>query len=115
MEVPVAVKERLKAADQLHLLAYWSELSDEQRQILLRDINEIDFDRVRKAYEGVKDELLADSQPAIHAEQNHSDNKDTKQDNIDDIMEPVPDHVAGSINESSNEQLESYRRRGSSL
>lgn len=115
MEVPAAVKERLKAASQLHLLAYWSELNDGQRQILLHDINEIDFDRVRKAYDGVKDELLAGIQPAIHAKQNHGDNKATKQDNIDDIMEPVPDHVAGSIDEASSEQLESYRRRGWSL
>ena len=115
MEIPSAVKERVKDAGQQHLLAYWSELSDQQRQILLHDINEIDFARVRKAYEGVKEELLAELQPKSHGTQNHCDTKETKQDNIDDIMEPVPDHVAGSINEASKEELESYRRRGWSL
>jgi len=31
---------------------------------------------------------------------------------IDDIIEPIPDHMAGSINEASKEQLENYRQQG---
>ena len=61
MEVDSAIKQRLTNANQEHLLAYWSELNDEQRKILLHDINEIDFDRVKQAYDGIKQELLSDT------------------------------------------------------
>ena len=107
MEVDSSIKERLAKANQTHLLAHWSELTDEQRQILLHDINEIDFDRVTKAYNGIKHELLADNEVKKSDGQ-----KAMTQESIDDIMEPVPDDVTGSVNETSAEQLEKYRQRG---
>ncbi|CAF0760894.1 unnamed protein product [Adineta steineri] len=103
MEVNLTIKERLTKANQAHLLAYWSELNNEQQQTLLHDINEIDFDRVAKAYNSIKQELLSDTT---------NSNKEIKEECIDDIMEPVPDTVTGSINETSKEQLERYRQRG---
>jgi UDP-N-acetylglucosamine/UDP-N-acetylgalactosamine diphosphorylase len=112
MEVDLAIKQRLTNANQAHLLAYWSELNDEQRQILLHDINEIDFDRVTKAYDGIKQELLSDPTIPNNDVGNQSDQKETQQENIDDLMEPVPDGVTGSINETSKEQLENYRQKG---
>ncbi|UJR33139.1 hypothetical protein I4U23_020596 [Adineta vaga] len=108
MEVDSSIKERLTKANQTHLLDYWSELTDEQRKILLHDINEIDFDRVTKAYNGIKDELLPNNE--VH---NQNDtNEKIVQDSIDDLMEPVPDSVTGSINETSKEKLEHYRQQG---
>jgi hypothetical protein len=112
MEVDSAIKQRLTNANQAHLIAYWSELNDEQRQILLHDINEIDFDRVTKAYNGIKQELFADPTIPNIEELKQGDQVDRKQENIDDLMEPVPDSVTGSIDEASKEQLESYRQRG---
>ena len=109
MEVDSVLKERLRRANQGHLLTYWSELNNQQRQILLHDINEIDFDRVTKAYDGIKQELLADASIPNNEVLNSSDKKE---ESIDDIMEPVPDSVTGSINETSKEQLESYRQKG---
>jgi UDP-N-acetylglucosamine/UDP-N-acetylgalactosamine diphosphorylase len=100
MEIDSAVQQRLINANQKHLVAYWSELNDEQRKILLHDISEVDFERVQQAYDAIKDELLAET------------NVDTKAEVLDDIMEPIPDHMAGSINEASNEQLENYRQQG---
>jgi UDP-N-acetylglucosamine/UDP-N-acetylgalactosamine diphosphorylase len=100
MEIDSAVQQRLINANQKHLVAYWSELNDEQRKILLHDISEVDFERVKQAYDAIKNELLAET------------NVDTKAEVLDDIMEPIPDHMAGSINEASNEQLESYRQQG---
>ena len=108
----IYVKQRLANANQGHLLAYWSELNDEQRQILLNDINEIDFDRVTKAYDGIKQELFADPTIPSSERGNQSGQEETKQENIDDLMEPVPDSVTGSINEATDEQLESYRQQG---
>jgi UDP-N-acetylglucosamine/UDP-N-acetylgalactosamine diphosphorylase len=112
MEVDSAIKQRLANANQEHLLAYWSELNDEQRQILLNDINEIDFDRVTKAYDGIKQELFADPTIPISERPNLNGQPETKPENIDDLMEPVPDSVTGSINETTEEQLENYRQQG---
>jgi len=103
MEIDSAVQQRLTNAKQTHLLAYWSELTDDQRKTLLHDISEVDFGRVKQAYDAIKHELLAET---------NSDTKDKPLEVIDDIMEPIPDHMAGSINEASKEQLENYRQQG---
>jgi UDP-N-acetylglucosamine/UDP-N-acetylgalactosamine diphosphorylase len=103
MEIGSAVQQRLTNANQKHLVAYWSELNDEQRKILLHDIEEVDFDRVKQAYDAIKHELLTEA---------NGDTKDKTPEVIDDIIEPIPDHMAGSINEASKEQLEDYRQKG---
>jgi len=103
MEIDSAVRQRLTNANQIHLLAYWSELNDEQRKILLHDIAEVDFERVKQAYDTIKHELLTES---------NGETKDETSKVIDDIMEPIPDHMAGSIDEASKEQLENYRQQG---
>lgn len=113
MEIDSALKERLTKANQEHLLAYWSELNDEQRQTLLDDLAEIDIDRVTRAYNGVKRELFADPTIPSNLKSNDSIQEEIKQDNIDDLMEPVPDSITGSINESTEEQLKSYDQQGS--
>jgi UDP-N-acetylglucosamine/UDP-N-acetylgalactosamine diphosphorylase len=103
MEIDSTVQQRLTNANQAHLVAYWSELNDDQRKILLDDISEVDFDRIQQAYDGIKHELLAET---------NGDTKDKTPEVIDDIVEPIPDHMAGSIDEASNEQLENYRQQG---
>jgi UDP-N-acetylglucosamine/UDP-N-acetylgalactosamine diphosphorylase len=113
MEVDSVIKQRLTDANQAHLLEYWSELNDEQRQLLLNDINEIDFDRVTKAYNGIKQELLDDPTIPKIKKFKKSEQVETKQENIDELMEPLPDSVTGSIDETSKEQLENYRQIGS--
>lgn len=115
MEIDAALKERLAKANQEHLIAYWSELNDKQRQILLDDLAEVDIDRVTRAYNGIKQELFAD--PTIPNDLKSKDNvqEEIKQDNIDDLMEPVPDSITGSIDESTEEQLNSYQQQGLSI
>jgi len=103
MEIDSAVRQRLTNANQIHLLAYWSELNDEQRKILLHDIAEVDFERVKQAYDTIKYELLTET---------NGETKNETSKVIDDIMEPIPDHMAGSIDEASKEQLENYRQQG---
>src|ERR1700722_17356482 len=105
MEIDSGIKQRLTNANQGHLLDYWSVLNDEQRQLLLNDINEIDFDRVTKAYNGIKQELLADPTIPKNEAFNQGEQIEAKQENIEDLMEPVPDSITGSINEASKEQL----------
>jgi UDP-N-acetylglucosamine/UDP-N-acetylgalactosamine diphosphorylase len=113
MEIDSAVQQRLTNANQTHLLAYWSELNDEQRKILLNDIADVDFDRVKQAYGAIKHEILAETSPVSNGVAHHNgDKKDETPEVIDDIIEPIPDHMAGSIDEASTEQLEDYQKRG---
>jgi hypothetical protein len=112
MEIPSDTKQRLIDADQLHLIAYWSELNDGQRQMLLHDLNEVDFVHVRKAYEDIQQELLPNSTTINSTSKHDCDAKNIDRHNIDALMEPVPENVTGSINEASNEQIEIYYRRG---
>lgn len=86
---------RLKGYNQTHLLAYWDELDHEQRAILLRDIEKTDLEHVTHAYETVKDQL---------GEKNETP--------IDELMQPIPSHRTASIDKTTKEQLETYRRQG---
>ena len=96
MEIDSGLQQDLKSANQEHILAYWSELNEKQREILLHDINEIDFNRVTDGFNSIKHEFQSNS----------------NQDNIDDLMEPVPDDIIGSVDETSAKQLENYRQKG---
>jgi UDP-N-acetylglucosamine/UDP-N-acetylgalactosamine diphosphorylase len=113
MEIDSAVQQRLTNANQIHLLAYWSELNNEQRKILLHDINEVDFERVKQAYDAIKHELQTETSSISNGEaHNNGDQTNGIPEVIDDIMEPIPDHMAGSINEANKEQLDDYRQQG---
>lgn len=100
MEIDSTTEQRLKFTNQTHLIEFWSELNAEQRQILLHDIGQVDFDRVQQAFETIRHEL------------NDETKKDEPSELIDDVMEPIPSHLAGSIDGSTDEQLNFYRQRG---
>lgn len=114
MEIDSAIQQRLTYTNQKHLLAYWSELNDEQRKILLRDIAEVDFDRVHQAYDAIKHELADETSTISNGHEPNSlgEKQDDHSEVIDDVMEPIPEHMAGSVNEASKEQLEHYRKQG---
>jgi len=102
MDIDPAIVLRLQNADQSHLLSYWAELDFEQRGILLRDICNTDFDHVNQAYKDIQDQLIKPS--------DKSENGPSK--TIDELMEPIPAHSTGSVENASKEQLEQYRREG---
>lgn len=106
MEVPTDVRQRLIEAGQIHLLKYWSELNDDQRRSLLHDIDEMDFHRVRRAYEAIKSELSGNEALQTSVENG------AFTESIDDVMEPIPDEVKGSINEANASELDKYRQAG---
>lgn len=90
----------LKKFNQTHLVSYWDQLDHEQRAILIRDIANTDFDHITHAFQGVQDQLIEKS--------DDQENKPI----IDEIMEPIPEHLTGSVDKTSKEQLENYRREG---
>ena len=105
MNIDPDIVSRLNAAHQEHLLTYWSELDHEQRAILIRDITNIDLDHVTQAFHGIKDQL--DDKP-VHGDLNGDDKSKT----IDELMEPIPGQLTGSVDQTTKDQLEHYRREG---
>jgi len=105
MNIDSTILLRLKNANQSHLVSYWDQLDHEQRAILVRDITNIDLDHITQAFQGVKDQLIEKS---IDKELDEHENEQT----IDEIMEPIPEHLTGSVDKTSKEQLENYRREG---
>jgi UDP-N-acetylglucosamine/UDP-N-acetylgalactosamine diphosphorylase len=105
MDIDASILLRLKNANQMHLLSYWDQLDHEQRAIFIRDITNIDLDHITQAFEGIKDQLI---EKPIDNELNEHENHES----IDEIMEPIPEHLTGSVDKTSKEQLENYRREG---
>lgn len=102
MEIDPSILLRLTKADQTHLVSYWDQLDHEQRAILIRDIINTDFDHINQAFDDIKDQLTEQT----------TSNEQANQQSIDDLMEPVPEHLSGSVDRTSKEQLETYRRSG---
>ena len=101
MEVDPATLLRLKKSNQTHLISYWDQLDFEQRAILIRDITNVDLDLVTKAFDDIKDQLPANSS---------QNDKDAA--NVDEFMQPIPEHLQGSVDKTSKDQLERYRHEG---
>jgi len=99
MPIDPHILNHLQNYNQAHLISYWDQLDYEQRAILLRDIANTDFEHVSQAFEGIQNQLV---------EQNYEQP-------IDQLMEPIPEHLTGSIETSTKEQLDAYRREGSSI
>lgn len=51
-----AVREILKKYDQEHLLLKYDEMTEESKKYLLEQIEDIDFDQMKKLYESTKSE-----------------------------------------------------------
>lgn len=96
MDIETNTLNQVQNFNQTHLISFWDQLDSEQRAILLRDLSHTDFEHITNAFEGVKDQLSGkiEEQP------------------IDQWMEPIPEHLTGSVEKTSKEQLENYRREG---
>ncbi len=103
MNIDPSLLLRLQHANQSHLVSYWDQLDCEERAILLRDISNVDFDHITHAFEGIKDQLV---------EKSSENDEHAKHETIDQLMEPIPEHLTASMDQISKEQLEHYRREG---
>jgi len=56
--------EKVYFYKQEHVFEYWSELSDSEKVILLRELSEIDFDLLKKLYNSTEDPLPSEFKPA---------------------------------------------------
>ncbi|CAF4588491.1 unnamed protein product [Rotaria sp. Silwood2] len=105
MDIDPNVYIRLKNYNQTHLLSYWDQLDHQQRAILIQDINNIDLDYITQTFQHIKHQLI---EKPIDNNLIEHENEET----IDQIMEPIPEYLTGSVDKTSKEQLEYYRRKG---
>ncbi|XP_055627347.1 UDP-N-acetylhexosamine pyrophosphorylase-like protein 1 [Toxorhynchites rutilus septentrionalis] len=89
-----AMKENLTEYGQEHLLKYWEELSEDQRCLLTKDIEELNLEEVNEFFARATSSL---------AEENLK---------LDDKMEPVREEQYLSISTTDKKQLERYNEKG---
>ncbi|XP_012227472.1 UDP-N-acetylhexosamine pyrophosphorylase [Linepithema humile] len=89
------LKKKLKEYDQEHLLSFWEELTDEDRNQLENDINELDLE-----------ETTAYFKKALESHQHIG------QSMLDDKLQPVDKKKIASIKTSTKEELEIYEEHG---
>lgn len=87
------VKE-LTAYGQEHLIQFWDELNESDKEHLYHEIKQTDFGELNGFYERVQSEM---SQNALE---------------LDHAMNPIPDNLKGSYAHSSPEQLRVYELDG---
>lgn len=86
------LESRLKEYGQEHLVQFWDELSMEEQQELVSEINEINFEQVVSNFNKVKSEMGMTQQQ------------------VDSIIGPVPSEAKGSLENS--EHIDSFELQG---
>lgn len=89
------IREQLEKYGQEHLLKYWNELNEEQRQHLKTDIDELDFDEVNEFFKRATQSLEDDGSVTL-----------------DDRLQPIPDSQVLSIARTTKDVLEKYNLEG---
>lgn len=88
------VKAKLEKHGQEHLLQFWEELSEEQRQQLISDINEINLEEVNEFFKRATASL------------------EESNEKLDDRLQAVPDSEYMSISRTEKEHLKGYEQEG---
>lgn len=89
------LKTKLTKYGQVHLLSFWDDLSEEEREILISDINELNLEEIQTFFKRATDSLEEESLK------------------LDDRLKAVP--VSLSINRTDKEQLKLYEEEGKFL
>ncbi|XP_030290492.1 UDP-N-acetylhexosamine pyrophosphorylase-like protein 1 [Sparus aurata] len=88
------VRQGLANAGQSHVLQFWPELSEEERDTFLKELSQLDMDGLKYHCEGP--ERAASSWP----------------DELDENMEPVPSEFIGSVKNSDRSALAEWENEG---
>lgn len=89
------LRQRLAEAGQSHLLQFWNELSPEQQAEMQQDMGTMDFKEINGFFKNAMETSMSQ----------------TKQEKIDNHMEPVPREVLGSVTRD-RESLKDWDKQG---
>jgi len=89
------LRKKLSEYDQDHLLKFWNELTDEDRNQLENDIHELDLQEITIYFK-----------KAIESSQHDGNNK------LDDKVQPIDEEKIASIKTSTKEELKMYEELG---
>ena len=90
-----SLQRKLADCDQGHLLRFWDQLSEEERDQLRQDVSELNLAEVTLYY-----------QKAMRA------SSCTREDTLDDKVSPIPEESIASARTSGEEQLRIYEKLG---
>jgi UDP-N-acetylglucosamine/UDP-N-acetylgalactosamine diphosphorylase len=88
------IKAKLTAQNQQHLLQFWTDLTDDQRTDLIRDIGELNLDEIQEFFKRATASL---------------DEVGAK---LDDRLRPIPESQYVSTSRLSKEQTRKYEEAG---
>jgi UDP-N-acetylglucosamine/UDP-N-acetylgalactosamine diphosphorylase len=88
------LKARLQDADQEHLLQYWNELSDSEKQELYNELSHRDFKEINEFYKTAMADVASASEK------------------LDELLEPLPKAVCGRVVKTDPETLSQYNNDG---
>ena len=91
------LRNTLPEFGQEHLLDFWDDLSDEQRQALYTDLASLDLEDITRVFQN---------------SMKSSENSQTKK---DDRLEPFPEDMIAAVACTSDEQLDEWRSIGLEL
>lgn len=84
------LRGRLEEANQGHLLQYWDQLSDSEKQQLYKELSPRDFNEINGFYKAAMEDLSSASEK------------------LDDLLEPLPKEVCGRAVNTGQETLLQY-------
>jgi hypothetical protein len=95
--IDASLIETLKKFGQEHLIKFMHELSDEEKEQLVNDLESINFKEEDTYFNRIKSSLEKTESTIMHD---------------DCVMQPVPSNLKGSFSESSEKELEMYEMDG---
>ena len=88
------LKSRLSVSGQSHLLEHWDSLSDKQKEPFYRELDHMDFDEINRFFKTSMQSLK------------------TASEKLDDLLEPLPTDVCGSVTRCDKATLQQYNNTG---
>lgn len=88
------LQQRLQSAGQEHLLQFWDSLQDNEKQSLYNELNHLDFIEINSYFEAAMQSLKNASEK------------------IDDLLEPLPPVVCGSVTRTDDAKQVEYTNMG---
>jgi len=89
-----ALKTELENNGQGHLLKYWDNLEDEQKERLYKELTQLNYAEINGFYKAAMESL------------NHASDK------LDELLQPLPEEVCGNITRCDKASLQQYENLG---